>query len=119
MSHLLGCLLVNLKNNLKRQSTHPLVEKIKIYLHENISEKITLSDIFRHTFFSAIYCDSVFKRETGRSIDYLLDKRINGAKQLLTEGTLSLQQVSESVGFTDYNYFCRTFKKRTGYPPVQ
>ena len=120
VAHLLGCLLVTLRNNLQRQSTHPLVENIKRYLHENISQKITLSDIAKHTFFSAIYCDSVFKRETGRSIiDYLLEERINGAKQLLTEGTLSLQQISESVGFADYNYFCRTFKKRTGYTPVQ
>lgn len=120
ISHLLSSLLSIIKNNLQRQSTHPLVEKIVRYLHENISEKITLSDIARHTFFSAIYCDSVFKREMGRSIiDYLLEERINLAKQLLTEGTLSLQQIAESVGFSDYNYFSRTFKKRTGYTPVQ
>ena len=120
ISHLLACLLVTLKSNLQRQSTHPLVEKIVRYIHENISNKITLSDISEHTFFSAIYCDSVFKRETGRSIiDYLLEERMNLAKQLLTEGTLSLQQVAEITGFSDHNYFSRTFKKRTGYTPGQ
>ena len=120
VEHLLGCLLVTLKNNLQRQSAHPLVEKIIRYLHENMSDKITLSDIERHTFFSAIYCDSVFKREMGRSIiDYLLEERITAAKQLITEGTFSLQQIAEEVGFLDYNYFSRTFKKRTGYTPVQ
>lgn len=120
ISHLLNCLLVTVKSNLQRRSSHPLVEKIIRYVHENISEKITLSDIARHTFFSAIYCDSVFKKEMGVSIiDYLLGERIGLAKQLLTEGSLTLVQVAEAVGFTDYNYFARTFKKRTGYTPTQ
>jgi len=116
--HLLCCLLSTLKNNLARQSTHPLVMRIIQYLHENISEKITLADIAQKAFFSAVYCDSVFKKEMGLSIiDYLLGERINLAKQLLTEGTLSLRQIAEAVGFSDYNYFARTFKKRTGYTP--
>lgn len=120
ISHLLNCVLVTIKSNLQRQSSHPLVEKIIRYLHENISEKITLSDIAQHTFFSAIYCDSVFKKEMGVSIiDYLLEERIGLAKQLLTEGSLSLRQIAETSGFSDYNYFARTFKKRTGYTPTQ
>jgi len=120
ISHLLLCLLSTIKNNLVRQSAHPLVVKIIRYLHENIAEKITLSDVAQNTFFSAVYCDSVFKKEMGRSIiDYLLEERIALAKQLLHEGTLSLRQIAEAVGFPDYNYFARTFKKRTGYPPGQ
>ena len=120
ISYLLPCLLVSVRNSLQRQSTHPLVEKIVRYIHENISGKITLSDISEHTYFSSIYCDAVFKRETGRSIvDYLLEERVNLAKQLLTEGAYTLQQVAEATGFSDRNYFSRTFKKRTGYTPGQ
>ena len=111
---------MTLQSHLKTQSLHPLVSKIVRYLHENMSQKITLADIGQHTFFSPVYCDTVFKQEMGRSIiDYLLEKRIDEAKKLLIEGTVPLRQIAEAVGFPDYNYFARTFKKRTGYTPIQ
>jgi len=117
---LLLCMLLTLQSHLKSQSLHPLVSKIVRYLHENLSQRITLADIGQHTFFSPVYCDTVFKQEMGRSIiDYLLEKRIDEAKKLLIEGTVPLRQIAEAVGFPDYNYFARTFKKRTGYTPVQ
>lgn len=120
ISHLLATLLVTLKNHFKRQSLHPLITEIIRYLHEHIAQKITLSDIGQHTFFSPVYCDSIFKKEMGTSIiDYLLEERIHLAKQLLVEGSLSFRQIAEAVGFSDYNYFARTFKKRTGYTPGQ
>ena len=67
LSHLLAALLLTVKNNLQRRSSHPLVNKIVRYLHENISRKITLDDIAKYTFFSPVYCDSIFKKEMGMS----------------------------------------------------
>ena len=117
---LLGCLLLTLQSHLRSRSLHPLVSKIVRYLHENMAQRITLADIGQHTFFSPVYCDTVFKQEMGRSIiDYLLEKRVEEAKKLLIEGSVPLRQIAEAVGFPDYNYFARTFKKRTGYTPVQ
>lgn len=117
---LLSCLLLTLQSHIKTKNLHPLVANIVRYLHENMAQKITLSDIGRYTFFSPVYCDTLFKQEMGRSIiDYLLEQRIEEAKKLLLEGAVSLRKIAESVGFPDYNYFARTFKKRTGYTPVQ
>ena len=118
LAHLICSLCLVLKNNLARSGTHPLMLQILRYLHAHIAEHITLADIARETFFSAVYCDAVFKKETGHSIiDYLLRERIALACRLLAEGTLSLRAVAEAVGFPDYNYFARTFKKRTGHTP--
>ena len=120
ITHVLACLLLTLQSHLKAKSLHPLVAQILRYLHENMAQRITLSDIGQHTFFSPVYCDTVFKQEMGRSIiDYLLEQRMEEAKKLLLEGSVSLRKIAESVGFPDYNYFARTFKKRTGYTPVQ
>lgn len=117
--YLLACLISVFEDRIKRQSFNPLTLKIMGYLRTNLGSKITLGDISKITFFSPIYCDTVFKKDTGRSIiDYLLDMRIDEAKTLLREGTLSLQQISESVGFNDYNYFSRVFKSRSGYSPT-
>ena len=116
---LLSCLLLILESQLAVSSFKPVTAQIIKYIHENLSAKISLSDIGKLTFFSPVYCDTLFKKETGKSIiDYILDERINEAKKLLLEG-LPLKQISESVGFSDYNYFSRIFKKRTGYTPTQ
>ncbi len=117
--YLCGCLLALLEDISSESATNPLIRKIIEYIHSDISRKITLQDIGNLTFFSPIYCDAVFKKETGKSIiDYVIDRRIDEAKKLLLEGGLSLSQVSEEVGFADYNYFSRVFKKRSGYTPT-
>ncbi len=119
-THLLACLLLTLEDRLKEIRTNPLVVRITKYIHRNLSRKITLEKIGQKMFFSPVYCDTVFKREMGRSIiDYLIEARMNEAKRLLVDGSLSLTSVAENVGFEDYNYFSRVFKKRTGYTPSQ
>lgn len=116
--HLLACLLLVFENRIRAKGIHPLVRKIMKYVHQNLGNKITLEDIGKETFFSPIYCDTLFKKETGHSIiDYIIEKRIDEAKRLLLEGSLSLSGISELLGFHDYNYFSRVFKKRTGYTP--
>ncbi len=116
--HLLINMLLILADNVRRTEYNPLTLKIIEYIHTNMANKITLEEIGKITFFSPVYCDAVFKRDMGRSIiDYLLEERINESKKLLAEGTMSLSEVSESVGFDDYNYFSRVFKKRTGCTP--
>lgn len=50
-------------------------------------------------------------------IRYVIQRRVEEAQKLLLEGTLSLKKIAETVGFEDYNYFARTFKKATGRTP--
>lgn len=93
------------------------VRLIKKYVSDRIDKKITLKEIGEQLYFSPVYADAVFKRETGISIiNYAISKKIEAAKSLLSEG-ISLKDVAEAVGFNDYNYFSRLFKKRTGYTP--
>ena len=116
---LLAAMLSLLEEQVKSKSISPLSRKILAYLRAHLSEKVTLSDISRITFFSPVYCDAVFKRDMGLSIiDYLLHERISEAKRRMLEGAQSLPQIAQSVGFLDYNYFARVFKKRTGYSPT-
>jgi YesN/AraC family two-component response regulator len=105
----------DLQNNDKNTS---ITIAIKRYLKDNLKNKVTLENVGKALHFSPIYCDSIFKKETGRSIiDFLIELRIDEAKKLLNEQIFSVYDVAETVGFEDYNYFSRTFKKRTGYTP--
>lgn len=117
---LLDCLLLQIETQISLQTENPVVANVKKYVKENYSQKITLADIAAHVYLSPVYCESVFRKETGKSvIDYLIDERIKIAKNMLWEGGIPLKKIALAVGFTDYNYFCRTFKKRTGYAPLQ
>lgn len=119
VEYLLYCLILIMEERTSGSRYSRLTVEIIKYIRANFSKKITLADIGQTTFFSPIYCDTVFKRETGRSIiDYLIEMRITEAKSLLMNASfIPLATVAERVGFGDYNYFSRVFKKRTGYTP--
>ncbi|MBR7165792.1 MAG: helix-turn-helix transcriptional regulator [Clostridia bacterium] len=120
IENLILMILLSLEDELRQTRVHPLVETIRQYLHQHLSEKITLADVAEHCFFSPVYCDSVFKAETGSSIiDYLIDQRVEQAKLLLIQGLYSIRQIGQMTGFQDANYFSRQFKKRTGYTPSE
>lgn len=118
MGHLVSCLLAGIEGRFAREREHPLVRRIKQYVELHLRDKISLREIGEETYFSPIYCETVFKKETGRSLmRYVTDRRMAEAQKLLLEGTLSLREIAESVGYADYNYFARTFKKATGHTP--
>ena len=119
IGYLLHCMLLLLRDRCS-VSYGPLTEGILRYLHAHMAERITLEQIGREMHFSPVYCDTVFKRETGKSIvSYLLDLRMEEAKRLLLEDAYSIRRIAKQVGFEDHNYFSRTFKKRVGYTPTR
>ena len=118
-SLLLECLVKQLLAQLRHEAEDPLVSKIKLYIKDNLSSELSLKKISTAVFFSPAHCEKLFKKETGKSIiSYLLDERLESAKMLIREGSLSLTEVAEETGFSDYNYFSRIFKKRVGMSPI-
>ena len=116
---LLSCLLKQFKVQRIIQAEPPLVSQIKNYIKINLDKKITLVDVSEYTHYSISHCEMIFNKITGLSITaYVIKKRIEKAQLLLIEKVLTLQEVAEAVGFTDYNYFSRTFKKEMGVSPL-
>ncbi len=61
----------------------------------------------------------VFKKATGKTpSQFLEERRISKAKDMLTKTTLSISQVAENVGYRDALYFSRVFRKHTGISPT-
>lgn len=93
------------------------VEKVISYMTENHSKTITLNELSEYAKVSPSYLGNIFRTITGRSvIDYLIEIRINRAKNLLKDG-FSVTEVSRYVGFNDIYYFSRVFKKHEGVSP--
>ena len=45
--------------------------------------------------------------------------RVDAAKKLLTQTTLPVSEVAARVGYDDYNYFIKVFKKETDFTPAK
>lgn len=94
------------------------VYKVIEYIRRNYFQKITLDDIARYVHFSKTYLSRIFKEETGENISSYINKvRIEKAKMLLSDKSISLVDVSNLTGFEDQSYFTKVFKLVTGISP--
>lgn len=94
--------------------TQLIVEYIEKHLHENISLKDIADYCSRHP----NYISTLFKKDTGYSIqEFLLNKRISKAKHFLRHSTHSILDISYYCGFQSQSYFTHQFKKVTKQTP--
>lgn len=92
--------------------------KIMKYINKNYSSDISLKSIADNFYLNPSYVSQLFKKETGTTYSkYLVQLRIEKAKELLQNSGLSISEISEATGFNDYFYFLKTFKKMVGVSP--
>lgn len=90
----------------------------KEYINMNLSSEIKISDICEYANASRTKLYEAFKCDCNMGIaEYIRKKRLDYACSMLKSGDLSVAEVSEKAGFTDYNYFSRLFKKHYGVSP--
>jgi len=112
-----ACRNVETKKKVTSVST---VEKAKLYIRENYQKDLSLEEVSRQVDISPYYFSKVFKEETGTNfIDYLTELRMSVAKQLLLEKERSMKEIGIMVGYSDPNYFSRSFKKNIGITPTE
>lgn len=106
-------------------TTDALYEKYKAlmdiairYIEEHYTEPLTLEDVCRVSTLSKTYFCYLFKLITHKTfVEYLNERRIRRALQLLDKQDHSILEVSEELGFNDASHFSRTFKKIVGVSP--
>lgn len=88
------------------------------YIDTNFNSHITLSDIANVANLSPSFFHTVFKSATGKTpSEYLLNTRLQNAKNLLVNSKLSLADIAVSCGFESQAYFCYVFKKHLNTTP--
>lgn len=88
------------------------------YMNENYEKDISLKAISQQFHLNSSYVSQLIKSETGLTFtQYVTELRINKAKELIRGSSLSLSEISEAVGFNDYFYFIKKFKKEVGVTP--
>lgn len=100
------------------ESENEIVLQVQEYLNQNFKEKIILKDVAKQVNISPYYLERIFKKNTGTSFtQYIIDRRLGYAQNLLRDTKRSIAQIAEESGYDDPGYFSQTFKKRFGCNP--
>jgi len=111
-------LFYSMETNVQENS---IIFKIKAFISQNFqNENLSVKDISEHVFLSTSYVCTIFKNETGKTLNqFLTDYRIERAKILLLDHRYKITDISSKVGYSDGNYFGKTFKKMAGLSPSE
>jgi two-component system response regulator YesN len=105
--------------NIQIKSNTVITAVIK-YIHQNYDHDISLESTAKHFFIDKSYLCKLFKKHINQNFnDYLMQIRIKKAKELLYNPKYTVNAVSNQVGYSDYSYFGRIFKKIVGMTPSE
>jgi two-component system response regulator YesN len=101
-------------------SQKSIVKTICDYIDQNYFENITRTSLAEIVYLSPDYLARIFKSKTGISlVNYIIKKRVEIAKDLLTNTDLPVHLISDKVGYGNYSYFTKLFKKETDCTPIE
>ena len=91
------------------------------YIEKNLSDPLlSNAQLAKQVGFSEVYLRKLFLKHYGTTPkQYILDIRLQKAKQLLAETPFSVTAVAEECGFSSVFHFCRAFKQKTGMTPSE
>lgn len=96
------------------------IRAAKKYVQEHYKESITLEEVSAAVGFSSSYFSVLFKKEAGEGFSkYLINVRMERARELLQETNYPVAEICREVGYSDVKHFVQTFRKATGLNPAQ
>ena len=103
-----------------RQEDISPMRKAEQYIQENYIHHITLNDLSRVASSNKTTLTQMFKEAYGTTpLQYIIQVRLQKAKELLVSTNTSVSEISECVGFQSVHYFSRFFKEKEGYSPLE
>ena len=97
-----------------------IASRVLEFLRAHLYDKLTLADVTARLGYGKTYLSAVYKRVYGKSImeSYMYFK-LDEAKYLLREGTMSVSQISDVLGFSSPQYFSKRFSAVMKMSPRQ
>lgn len=97
-----------------------IAREIKAYIDAHYGEDISLDLIAEKFYFSREYAGRIFRAQYGCAIyEYIQQVRMEKAGELLKNDKLSLQTVSDALGYSNANYFSKAFRRHYGMSPSE
>ena len=105
---------------IQTKNNNPSIQKVCDYIDEHLQEDISLEQMASYINVSSFYLSKLFKEEKGNTfVNFVADKRLEKAQQLLQETNLSIKEITAAIGYNDQNYFSRVFKNKNGLSPKE
>lgn len=99
---------------------NPFIKSVTDFIDTHLQEELSVARLCASFGVSKNFLYKSFNESLGRTVNqYVIDQRINKAKHLLKSTDDPVYSVAEQCGFSDGSYFCRLFKKQTGYSPSE
>lgn len=98
-----------------------LIDKVCAHILEHYMESdMSLISVAKSVFISPTYLSILFKKKLGVTFsDFVINLRMDKAKQLLSMGNLRTYEVAARTGYNDPQYFSGCFKKHSGLTPTE
>ncbi|WP_158301820.1 AraC family transcriptional regulator [Paenibacillus mesophilus] len=115
---ILGIVLRELSGSSHSSSRRSLALRIHQYIVQRYREPLKLNELAQAVDRSPTYVSTVFREVTGRTpVEYMHEVRISAARELLLTNSMTISEISESLGYCDPTYFNHMYKKIVGHPP--
>ncbi|MEE1047251.1 MAG: PocR ligand-binding domain-containing protein [Clostridia bacterium] len=109
-----------LKNRFISSSDKDLFKEVSTYIEDNLDSDLSIERLCKVFNVGRTYLYTEIKKFFPDGIArFIKKKRLEKSCRLLTETNLSVNNIAETVGFNDYNYFLKIFKKEYGVTPKQ
>lgn len=103
----------------KDEKYSPVIRDVLEIVHDEYMNPLSLEEISNRVFLSSGYLSNTFKEEVGIVFSkYLMNYRINKAKQLLSDSNMKIVDIAKYVGIENISYFNRIFKKAENMTPL-
>jgi transcriptional regulator GlxA family with amidase domain len=116
----MGWIIQALKQRLPEAPKIPdkRVHKVCLFIQDHYADKITLEQLAEITHVSESHLRLLFRTNLNISpMAYLQQVRLNKAKELLLLTSYPIRDIAEMVGFDDWSYFGRVFRKVKNISP--
>lgn len=97
---------------------HSQALAMKNYIEQNLTLPLTIEEIAAQVHLSRSRAIHLFREAYGTTpYNYYLEQKLALSRTMLLRTSLSIQEISERLGFSDYHHFSGTFKKMYGVSP--
>jgi len=103
----------------RRKNKQQIANEIEKIIQTSYQSPLTIESIAKRLHFTPNYIGTVFRYVKNISINrFLMKTRVDRAKDLLVNSSLTISDVAVECGFSSLSYFHTTFKKETGLTPI-
>lgn len=102
----------------EQNASNYAVYQVEQYIRLHYGEDLTLNLLADMVYLNPNYLSNIFAQVTGCTLNkYIKQVRMEKAQELLLNTNMKVTDISQTVGYPNTSYFCKTFQKLFGTTP--